>query len=97
MERGLLDTNVVIHLPRLDASVLPDEMVISAITLAELSAGPHIAQTMRSKGRSESAFFSTWRRRSTRCRSMPRQHEPSARSRRPCSPTGADVAVGSRT
>lgn len=41
MESGLLDTNVVIHLPRLDGSVLPDEMVISAITLAELSAGPH--------------------------------------------------------
>jgi predicted nucleic acid-binding protein len=39
--RGLIDTNVVIHLAALDGSGLPDEMVISAVTLAELSAGPH--------------------------------------------------------
>ena len=39
--RGLIDTNIVIHLPRLDAECLPAEMVISAVTLAELSAGPH--------------------------------------------------------
>lgn len=39
--RGLLDTNVVIHLAALDAAGLPDEMVICAVTLAELSAGPH--------------------------------------------------------
>lgn len=42
-ERGLLDTNVVVHLPRLRPSVLPAELVISAVTLAELSAGPHHA------------------------------------------------------
>ena len=39
--RGLIDTKVVIHLAALDGSGLPDEMVISAVTLAELSAGPH--------------------------------------------------------
>ncbi len=39
--RGLIDTNVVIHLGALDPAHLPDEMVMSAITLAELSAGPH--------------------------------------------------------
>ncbi|MGH3942109.1 MAG: type II toxin-antitoxin system VapC family toxin [Pseudonocardiaceae bacterium] len=39
--RGLIDTNVLVHLAALDASRLPDEMVISAVTLAELSAGPH--------------------------------------------------------
>lgn len=39
--RGLIDTNVVIHLAALDAASLPDEMVICAVTLAELSAGPH--------------------------------------------------------
>jgi predicted nucleic acid-binding protein len=39
--RGLIDTNIVIHLPALDPATLPDEMVISAVTLAELSAGPH--------------------------------------------------------
>jgi predicted nucleic acid-binding protein len=41
--RGLVDTNVVIQLAVLDPSALPDEMVISAVTLAELSAGPHHA------------------------------------------------------
>jgi predicted nucleic acid-binding protein len=39
--RGLIDTNVVVHLAALDTADLPDEMVISAITLGELSAGPH--------------------------------------------------------
>ncbi|MDG4833735.1 type II toxin-antitoxin system VapC family toxin [Solwaraspora sp. WMMD1047] len=39
--RGLIDTNIVIHLAALDPVDLPDEMVISAVTLAELSAGPH--------------------------------------------------------
>ena len=39
--RGLIDTNVVVHLAALDPASLPDEMVISAVTLAELSAGPH--------------------------------------------------------
>lgn len=39
--RGLVDTNVVVHLAALDPAVLPDELVISAVTLAELSAGPH--------------------------------------------------------
>lgn len=40
-QRGLADTNVVIHLSRLSADALPPELAISAITLAELSAGPH--------------------------------------------------------
>ncbi len=42
--RGLLDTNTVILLPRLaDPDVLPEEPLISAITLAELSVGPLVA------------------------------------------------------
>ena len=44
--QGLLDTSTVILLGRLtDASSLPEEVVISAITLAELSVGPHVAVT----------------------------------------------------
>lgn len=39
--RGLIDTNIVIHLAALDPRQLPDELVICAVTLAELSAGPH--------------------------------------------------------
>lgn len=42
--RGLLDTSTVVLLPRLqDASQLPAEPMISAITLAELSVGPLVA------------------------------------------------------
>jgi predicted nucleic acid-binding protein len=43
--RGLIDTNLVIQLAAIDPGQLPEEMVISAVTLAELSAGPHHADT----------------------------------------------------
>jgi predicted nucleic acid-binding protein len=39
--RGLIDTNIVILRNLLTPGVLPDEVAISAVTLAELSAGPH--------------------------------------------------------
>jgi predicted nucleic acid-binding protein len=39
--QGLLDTNIVILRRWVNPAELPDEMAISAITLAELSAGPH--------------------------------------------------------
>ena len=39
--RGILDTSVVIDLDRLDPSILPIEVAVSAITMAELAAGPH--------------------------------------------------------
>jgi predicted nucleic acid-binding protein len=39
--QGMLDTNIVILRKWIDPAELPDEMAISAITLAELSAGPH--------------------------------------------------------
>ncbi len=46
MTSGLLDTSVVVdwHDPVVVAA-LPDEMAISAITAAELAAGPHLAAT----------------------------------------------------
>ncbi len=40
-QQGLLDTNIMILRRWIDSSELPAEMAISAITLAELSAGPH--------------------------------------------------------
>ena len=40
-ERGLLDTSVVIDLERMDTASLPDEVAVSALTMAELAAGPH--------------------------------------------------------
>jgi predicted nucleic acid-binding protein len=39
--RGLLDTSVVIDLERVDPRSLPAEIAVSALTLAELAAGPH--------------------------------------------------------
>ena len=48
--RGMLDTSTVILLGDLrDPSVLPDECVISVVTLAELSVGPHVAGTARER------------------------------------------------
>ena len=41
--RGLLDTSVVIGLEQIQPADLPEEVAISAITLAELAAGPHAA------------------------------------------------------
>jgi tRNA(fMet)-specific endonuclease VapC len=44
--RGVLDTNTVIMLSRVtDATTLPAEPLITAVTLAELSVGPLVAST----------------------------------------------------
>jgi predicted nucleic acid-binding protein len=39
--RGLVDTSVLIDLERVERRMLPEELAISAVTLAELAAGPH--------------------------------------------------------
>jgi len=39
--RGLLDTSVVIDLDSIDPDLLPVESAISALSMAELAAGPH--------------------------------------------------------
>jgi predicted nucleic acid-binding protein len=39
--QGMLDTNILILRKWINPAELPDEVAISAITLAELSAGPH--------------------------------------------------------
>ncbi|MFG2061469.1 MULTISPECIES: type II toxin-antitoxin system VapC family toxin [unclassified Micromonospora] len=54
--RGLIDTNIVIHLAALDPDELPEEMVISAVTLAELSAGPHHADDQAERARRTSVL-----------------------------------------
>lgn len=49
--RGMLDTSTVILLGQIsNAAELPDESVISAITLAELSVGPHAALDAAERG-----------------------------------------------
>ncbi len=44
-ERGVLDTSTVILLGRLSEADLPDEPLITAVTLAELSVGPLVVTT----------------------------------------------------
>lgn len=39
--RGLIDTSIVIDLGQIDETALPLELAISAVTMAELAAGPH--------------------------------------------------------
>lgn len=45
-DRGLIDTSVVVDLERVDPNQLPLELSISALTLAELAAGPHVARNV---------------------------------------------------
>jgi len=40
-QRGIIDTSVVIELEHIAPESLPAELTISAVTLAELAAGPH--------------------------------------------------------
>lgn len=42
--RGLVDTSVIIDLDRIDERSLPQEIAISAVTLAELAAGPQATE-----------------------------------------------------
>jgi predicted nucleic acid-binding protein len=49
--RGLLDTSVVLAMPHTDRSQLPVEMALSAITLAELAAGPHATGDVEERAR----------------------------------------------
>lgn len=42
---GVLDTSVVIDVPVIDEARLPDRATITAVTLAELLQGPHLAAT----------------------------------------------------
>jgi len=45
VSRGVLDTSTLILLPRLaDPAALPEEPLITAVTLAELSVGPLVAR-----------------------------------------------------
>lgn len=49
--RGLVDTSVVIDLDTIDPDHLPRELAISAITLAELAAGPHATRDFGERAR----------------------------------------------
>lgn len=53
--RGLLDTNILILRRWIASELLPDEMAISAVTLAELSAGVHLVRGDDPEARAERA------------------------------------------
>jgi len=49
--RGLVDTSVVIDLERIAPEDLPLELAVSAVTLAELAAGPHATRNPAERAR----------------------------------------------
>jgi len=49
--RGLLDTSVVVELEQIQVSALPVDVAISAITMAELAAGPHATSDAEERAR----------------------------------------------
>ena len=49
--QGVLDTSVVIDHDLIDVGLLPDESAISAVTLAELAAGPHATENKDERAR----------------------------------------------
>jgi predicted nucleic acid-binding protein len=53
--QGLLDTNILILRRWIEPESLPIEMAISAVTLAELSAGVHLVQGDHAEARAERA------------------------------------------
>lgn len=50
-ERGLLDTSVLIDLDQIDAAKLPITVAVSALSMAELAAGPHATSDADERGR----------------------------------------------
>lgn len=50
-DRGLLDTSVAVELGSIDTARFPPEIAISALTLAELTAGPHAASDELTRAR----------------------------------------------
>ena len=51
LSRGLLDTSVVIDLGAIDPGQLPERISVSALTMAELAAGPHATDNPAERAR----------------------------------------------
>ncbi|WP_349827570.1 type II toxin-antitoxin system VapC family toxin [Brevibacterium litoralis] len=61
--RGLVDTNILILSDQLDRAQLPSHTAISAVTLAELAAGPgYVTGTDLQSVRERSRRIETWQR-----------------------------------
>ncbi len=50
-QRGIIDTSVVVDLEQLEAGQLPVELAVSAVTMAELAAGPHATRDAEERAR----------------------------------------------
>ena len=72
---GSFDTSVVIALRPLDSDRLPEELAVSALTMAELAAGPHAADDPAERARRQDRLR-TRRFCSIHCRSTPRRLVP---------------------
>lgn len=51
LERGILDTSVVIDLEHIHPDVLPREIGVTSITMADLAAGPHATPDVEERAR----------------------------------------------
>lgn len=49
--RGIIDTSVLVDLEAIDPLKLPAEVAVSAISMAELAAGPHATPNAAERGR----------------------------------------------
>jgi predicted nucleic acid-binding protein len=61
--RGVLDTSVLIDHDQIIADQLPDESAITAVTLAELAAGPHATENKDERARRQNRLqwaTATW-------------------------------------
>lgn len=63
MSAGLLDTSVIVDLPRRadDPGVLPDEALVSAVTMAEIVQGPLLARTDEERRAREGLVLDAYR------------------------------------
>ena len=51
LERGILDTSIIIDLDLIDPNDLPNEVAVTSITMAELTAGPHATDDASERAR----------------------------------------------
>ncbi|HUY42331.1 MAG TPA: type II toxin-antitoxin system VapC family toxin [Acidimicrobiales bacterium] len=49
--RGLIDTSVAIDMERIDPALLPSELAVSSLTMAELAAAPHATNDIEERAR----------------------------------------------
>lgn len=57
--QGIIDTGIVIDLEEIDLDDLPAELAVSAVTLAELAAGPHATNDPEERARRQDVLQRT--------------------------------------